>query len=218
MLKESQYDAVILDISMPVMNGFEALRILRGLPGAAGRTPVIALTAHALIEDRERCFAAGFDQFLTKPVRVDELAQAIAAVTSGEAAAQRADPAPEAVLQAPLFDLKSLEDQFSSIAPADLHRIVDRFGTELDQQLTLLSGEGSEISPHHLRRIVHVLAGSSSMIGARRLAALAGRLDALATSHEDADLAASVDDLVTTIRETRNAVEAAKHSLETASA
>ena len=78
MLKSSTYDAMILDISMPVMDGFEALGIIRGLPGAAGRTPVIALTAHAFIEDRERCIAAGFDQFLTKPVRVEELARAIA--------------------------------------------------------------------------------------------------------------------------------------------
>lgn len=212
MLKASQYDAVILDISMPVMDGFEALRIMRGLPGAGGRTPVIALTAHALIEDRKRCLAAGFDQFLTKPVRVEELARAIAAVTSGDEMTRTLAPA--AGPQPPLFDLGTLKDQFTSAAPSDLHRIVDRFGTELDQQLKLLSGDGSEISPLHLRRIVHVLAGSSSMIGARRLAELAGHLDALATRNETTELAEAVPDLAAAIRATRDAVEEAKRELE----
>ena len=215
MMKASQYDAVILDISMPVMDGFEAIGIMRGLPGAAGRTPVIALTAHALVEVRERCLAAGFDQFLTKPVRADELARVIAAVTSREQAAEPRSAAPERGSDVPLFDLSLLKDQFTAASPHDLQRIIDRFGTELDQQMKLLSGEGSEISPHHLRRIVHVLAGSSSMIGASRLADLAGRLDALAVQNENAELMASVDDLAGTIRATREAVEKVKQELET---
>jgi PAS domain S-box-containing protein len=214
MLKAKEYDAVILDISMPVVDGFEALRIIRGLPGAAGRTPVIALTAHALIEVRERCAAAGFDHFLTKPVRADELSRVIGSVTSSGATARVKAGSSEA----PLFELRSLKQQFAYISTADLLRIVERFGAELDQQMALLSGEGREISPHHLRRIVHVLAGSSSMIGAQRLGALASHLDGLANQHEDAQLAASVDELVTAIRDTRAAVEAAKRELQVAGA
>jgi PAS domain S-box-containing protein len=215
MMKAARYDAVILDISMPVMDGFEALGIMRGLPGAAGRTPVIALTAHALVEVRERCLAAGFDQFLTKPVRADELARVIATVTSGERLAEPREAATAGQSEIPLFELATLKDQFTSASPHDLQRIIDRFGTELDQQLTLLSSEGSEISPLHLRRIVHVLAGSSSMIGASRLAVLAGHLDALAMRDENAELMASVGDLAATIRATREAV--GKIKLENAS-
>jgi CheY-like chemotaxis protein len=159
MLKSTAFDAVILDISMPVVDGFEALRIIRGLPGAAGRTPVIALTAHALIEVRERCAAAGFDHFLTKPVRIDELARVIDAATSTVRRRGRPVRVEAGKSELPLFELRNLRQQFASIAPADLRRIVDRFGVELDQQMALLTGEGSEISPHHLRRIVHVLAG-----------------------------------------------------------
>lgn len=214
LMKAQKYDAVILDISMPVMDGLEALRIMKSLPGAAGLTPVIALTAHALVEVRERCIAAGFDQFLTKPVRVDELSNIIEAVTSAAPAQVRAGPAAEAAQATPLFEIAQLRDQFSSISAADLRRIMERYSAELDQQVAFLTGEGSDMSPLHLRRIVHLLAGSSSMIGARRLAALAGRLDALASQHEDAQLAASIGELVATIHETRDAVEAAKRGLE----
>jgi CheY-like chemotaxis protein/HPt (histidine-containing phosphotransfer) domain-containing protein len=214
MLKSNRFDVVILDISMPVMDGFEALRIIKAMPGEAGRTPVIALTAHALIEDRERCLAAGFDQFLTKPVRSGELVQAIAVATSAHDPVEKHAAPPASGEVVPLFDLRELREQFLSVAPADLHRIIERFGSELDQQLALLTGEGSDISPHHLRRIVHVLSGSSSMIGAKRLAVLAGRLDALATRHEDEELAASLPDLVDTIETTRAALHDAARDLE----
>ena len=216
MLKTSAYDAVILDISMPVMDGFEALRILRGMPEPIGRTPVIALTAHAFIEDRERCIAAGFDQFLTKPVRAEELARVIASVTSHlrEPPAQVSRPAANG--EAPLFELASLREQFTTASPGDLLRVIGRFGKELDQQLELLTAQGAEISPQQLRRIVHMLAGSASMIGAMRLAALAGRLDGLAAREEFPELLASLDELTAMIRATRDAVEHTKADLEAA--
>lgn len=215
MLAASEFDAVILDISMPGMDGFEALQAIRKLPGAAGRTPVIALTAHAMIEDRERCLKAGFDQFLTKPVRSNELAQAIALATSGGAAMAHSAPDRDGNEDtSDLFDLDELREQFVSVAPMELHRIVDRFGIELDQQAALLKKEGHDISLHHFRRIVHLLSGSSSMIGATRLAALAGKLDTQASQPDDVTALAHLDELTLLIEQTRRAVEAAKSTLK----
>lgn len=214
MLKSTPFDVVILDVSMPVVDGFEALSIIRGLPGAAGQTPVIALTAHALIEVRQRCAAAGFDHFLTKPVRIDDLARVINAATSATARPSQPKAAPGVAGKQPLFELAHIREQFTSIGDSNLRRIIDRYIIELDQQLALLAGEGEEISPHHLRRIVHTLAGSSSMIGAKRLGALASHLDGLASQKEDAQLAGFMEELVVTIRDTRTAAEDAKHDLE----
>lgn len=65
-------DLILLDIDLPVMDGWEAIRILKGT-GATRDIPVIALTAHAMTSDRERVFAAGFDEYGTKPVEFDAL-------------------------------------------------------------------------------------------------------------------------------------------------
>jgi CheY-like chemotaxis protein len=85
-LRRNPADLVLLDISLPGMDGVEVLRQLRAEPGTAG-VPVIALTAHAMTGDRERFMAAGFNGYITKPIlddaaliqSINQLCQAVAA-------------------------------------------------------------------------------------------------------------------------------------------
>jgi CheY-like chemotaxis protein len=77
-LAAERFDVVLMDVQMPVMDGLEAASALRvGERGTSRHQPVIAMTAHAMAGDRERCLGAGMDDYLSKPVHGDELVAAI---------------------------------------------------------------------------------------------------------------------------------------------
>ena len=89
MIAQRDYDVVLMDIQMPVMDGLQATAAIRAMADPAkARLPVIAMTAHALKEDAERCLAAGMDAYVSKPIQVEEFIELVELL--GEAEGGRA--------------------------------------------------------------------------------------------------------------------------------
>ena len=78
-LASNQVDLILMDCQMPVMDGFEAIQKIRQQQqqGYVKQTPILVLTAHVMPGDREKCLEAGADEFLAKPIRLNELSQAV---------------------------------------------------------------------------------------------------------------------------------------------
>ena len=77
---QQPFDLVLMDVQMPMMDGLEATRRIRALPGPAGRLPIVAMTANALADDRQLCLDAGMDDYLTKPLDLQALERMISRV------------------------------------------------------------------------------------------------------------------------------------------
>ena len=76
-VRQDHFDLIFMDIQMPDMDGLAATRLIRKLNNDASTTPIIAMTANSLAEHREDCFAAGMDDYLAKPINLDDLRRAI---------------------------------------------------------------------------------------------------------------------------------------------
>ena len=74
-----QIDAILIDMMMPEMDGYEAIPVIKKIPSRKG-TPVISVTAQAMLGDREKCLATGADGYISKPIDVDKLLQLLSAI------------------------------------------------------------------------------------------------------------------------------------------
>jgi two-component system, sensor histidine kinase len=130
MLKTGHYDLILMDMQMPRMNGLDASRAIRQRGGMFATIPIVAMTANAFHSDRSLCLAAGMNDFVAKPIELEELAAAIRRVLPAGVAAPGQ---PQAVGR--ICDPERLGRLASLIQPAGLREIFDDF--EKDSSLLL---------------------------------------------------------------------------------
>ncbi|MDH4107999.1 MAG: ATP-binding protein [Gammaproteobacteria bacterium] len=197
-----RYAAVLIDSQMPGMDGNEATRIIRAREGTGERTPIIALTANAMAPDRDEAFAAGVDDYLSKPVFIEQLEAALARLLNAGRAPDRRpaaavstvdrDDAPESVFDSHIID------ELSKIpgAEADLFsELADQFLNQMPAWIRELEQAARDDDLYRVQRQAHKLLGLCRQIGAGRMAELCSRLENAQAGSSDAALLAEVAEL-----------------------
>jgi two-component system sensor histidine kinase/response regulator len=179
LVEQESFDLTLMDIQMPEMDGLEASRRIRAREQATGgHLPIIAVTAHALKGDRDRCLEAGMDGYVSKPIRQKQLVDEIERVI-GKAVAPRpitlAEPSPPA--EAPLDWDVALE--FCAGDPALLHDVAEAFLEEWPKRASEMRKALDESNYDLLHRAAHTIKGSLRYFGADQPFATALELENL---------------------------------------
>ncbi len=183
MLKMLPYDVVFMDCQMPNMDGYEATAEIRRREGVDRRTPIIAMTAHAMEGDREKCLAAGMDDYLSKPVKPEELRAVLERwiVRSGQPSDAPVLGAGAAVVPEEPIDagtLASRREPQEEREAAFLTRLIDEFLREAPSRMAALRGAMAQGDAQALAREAHRLKEGCSVFGSRQIIDLCRDLEA----------------------------------------
>jgi PAS domain S-box-containing protein len=197
-LERQSFDAVLMDVQMPEMDGLAAAAAIRDLERGTGRhLPIVALTAHAMKGDRERCLAAGMDAYVSKPLRAQELFEVLARLLAPPVPATTVRPADDEP-QGPAFDLEA------ALARCDgdwelLHDMARLFAQQSQKLLAEIGeavarGDGSAVA-----QTAHKLKGSIGNFNASEAFAAARRLEELGRGGDLAGASSAQANLETTV-------------------
>jgi len=178
LLEGQAFDLVLMDVQMPELDGFETTAAIREQEKTTGaHLPIIAVTAHAMKGDAERCLAAGMDSYLSKPLDAHELRRVLASL--GRERPSRAAPAKDAVPGHGPLDESKVLDRVGGDRQA-LARLVRLFAADSRTLMTRVHAAVKTGEAAELRAAAHALKGSVSNFAAPAAAAAAARLQQIA--------------------------------------
>jgi signal transduction histidine kinase/ligand-binding sensor domain-containing protein/DNA-binding response OmpR family regulator len=177
------YSLILMDMQMPVMDGIEATQRIRDLEGMGPRTPIVALTANAMMGTLERCLEGGMDDYLTKPIDLARLQAVLERFVGSQLAQATAPPAPAVPDEAVLARLKEIAgDDLSFHDELVSAFILGGEETLREMQVAILSGDRDTLG-----RCAHKLKGASANLHMDTLAAIAFDIETRAKAGEASD-------------------------------
>jgi len=204
-----KYDIIVMDVSMPEMDGIEATEALRARPGWTQSVPIVALTANASQEDKQACLAVGMTDFLTKPIERSKLIKGVAQLLVDQ---RRKNEPPELVRGIedltgadPVFDVGMIRENFAEL-PDLFASIIEAYEAELFERIERAEVALEKGDAKSAGREGHGLKGASSNVFAKQIAVTAMRL-------EDAGLARDVVAAKVALEQLRGLAEIAKFEI-----
>jgi PAS domain S-box-containing protein len=194
------YDIVLMDVQMPVMDGYEATTRIRSLPAGKRDVPILAMTAYATRQDIERCALVGMNGHIAKPIDRRTLLTALRSHAGRPAALVLPPPPPTGlpILAPDLLSLAVLEDLELGIGREETTRLANSVIARLDAAMELLSRDAADGRFDRLGELAHKLISATGYLGLMQLSALFGRLQddaALAAEGAAPDLAVTLDQI-----------------------
>ena len=211
-LHNGPFDAILMDVEMPVMNGMEATAAIRQYEQKNGtHISIVAMTAHAMVGDKEHCLSAGMDAYVSKPLRAEELFATLEHIAQQKNAAtdQQTEFPP---IQEEIFDrteLLSLVDGDVSL----LTELTDLFWESSPKLLEQMRAAASDKDPHTLAYTVHTLKGSVGNFAAKRVLAAIAQLEQIGACGNLEQASPAVDILETELARLRDALSSLKAEL-----
>ena len=189
------FDVVLMDVQMPELDGLAATGVIRERERArGGHVPIVAMTAHAMQGDRDRCLASGMDEYLAKPIRPDELIDLV------ERVADQRPPSEKTRAVAEADDVVFDEARAAARLDGDrrlLHQVLDIYRADAPTQVKRVLDAASAADEDGLRRAAHTLKGTLGTIDAPRAFAAAARVENAAASGDVPAACGLVDVLLT---------------------
>ena len=189
----SDYDLILMDVRMPLMDGYAATRAIRAVSGSRGRVPIIAMTACAMPGDPERCTEAGMDGHLAKPLSRMDLLAAVHRVLNARPTRPRvAIPDAEPGSMAPLLDRETLEELRAAVGPGRLPRLISVFTAETKERVRRMHALKD---PTRIEDEAHSLKAAAATFGATALRDAAQALEGACRSGEPSNWRRILDGL-----------------------
>jgi CheY-like chemotaxis protein len=218
--RRTPYDAILMDVQMPRMDGYAATRAIRAAEKDGERIPIVAMTAAAVEGEREKCLQAGMDDFLTKPVDPGALGETLrvwlldGGPTDGQAPAVESAQLPPEEPAGDVLDLGRL-DMLRDLDPGNtsyLDRAIGNFDAASEESLEAIRAAVAAEDPTTLTYTAHRLKGSAQNLGLPRVGALAYDLELIGDSGTTQGAAARLAGLADALDEAVVAVRAYQRS------
>jgi PAS domain S-box-containing protein len=207
-LRSGNYDIVLMDIQMPVMDGYTATKIIReDLDPRLSQIPIIAITAHALTSEIKKCMSAGMNDYISKPFKVPDLIGKIRKHIKTDSTLQQSikdqqnnDSTGDInafSIEEPVIDLSNLR-MTSKTQPELVNRIVNLFLSETPKSMEEFQKFAAEKDWQNLMKIAHKMKSSFAIVGATSIKELLGLIETGCTNKniDESDLHSKIDRVV----------------------